>query len=220
MKSPAPLPQVALAYWARRLAARSGGRAVVLRSVDTDLALIAALHAAPGMLVQLSHFDRRTREMSRLTLDACALADGVRRGLRVSMDDWALICISRGTDFVARGVRGVPGWSQYVAVCAGFLVDSRATLVSGDAFDGPLAVRMLHSVARASRGGAVKADGAWLARLCWNYEYWVLAPAGRGAAVDPLDDDAPVAGWLVDDDGSVVEASAPLSRAGVWQLKN
>ena len=175
--------EVAVAFWARRLAARAAGSPVVMRTVDTDLVLVGALHAAPGMMVQLQHFDRRTRTMVRVTIDAAALAAAVQRALKISLHDWALICISRGTDFVGRGVHRAPAWPRYVEVCSGFLQDARASLVRDEALDVTLVSRMLHSAARAGKGGAVAADGAWVSRARWNLEYWMLAPAGQGGRV-------------------------------------
>jgi hypothetical protein len=91
-----------------------GARRAEVRTVDTDIVMIACLNSFPGLQVQLGHFDRKTHEYVKVTYDITALNANIVRKHGISVLEWALLCITRGTDYAARSVSGVPDWAKYM----------------------------------------------------------------------------------------------------------
>jgi hypothetical protein len=201
---------VSMCYWARRLAARRSGGTVLLNTVDTDLVAILALHACPGLWVALRHWDRKAAAMRVTAVDIWALATLVEERAGLPLEDFVAVCVSRGTDFAERAASGVPAWAPYVHACALHLRQAGTRLVREEGLDAGAADGMLRSVALGKRARVV-ADRATYARMAWNLAYWRLAPAGLGAACDPLD---PRFGWVLTEEGEVQRAVWPGAGGG------
>ena len=191
-----------MVYWARRLRRHTEGD-ILMISVDTDLVALAALHASARTWVCLHH-----RSAGTLAVDVAALAGAVTSRLGMSVPDFVFVCVSRGTDFTERAVRGAPAWGPYVRACADYLKTARAVIMDEECsrLDASAAVRMLRSAAVGKRA-SFTADQAWMRRALWTVAYWKRAPAGGGADVDPL---CGRFGWEIAAQGAVVASAATL----------
>jgi hypothetical protein len=201
--------EVAMVYWARRLAAHARGGDVVLLTVDTDLVALAAMHASPALWVELWSYSRSAGAPVTLAVNAGALASGVTQKLGISVRDFVCICATRGTDFVDRAVRGAPAWAPYVRACAAHLKATHTSLLPDEQcarLDAGVAIRMLRAAALGGRA-TVNVDQAFFQRLLWNMAYWQLAPQGRGGEVDPM---CGKFGWRLDEHGAVRTTTLPL----------
>lgn len=164
---------------------RPGAR-VVISTVDTDAVLIAMLNAFPGLLVELSHYDRKTGAPSYALVDAHALAAAVERRLRITKHDFAVVALSKGSDFVTQSMAGIADWAKYVnACCSHIKLTSPVVTVaaSGARVDVSRADAMLQSLGTLSKRVVPKYDSAnHLKRLAWNALYFTYGAGGAASA--------------------------------------
>jgi hypothetical protein len=164
---------------------RPGAR-VVVSTVDTDAVLIAMLNAFPGLLVELSHYDRKAGAPSYALVDAHALAAAVERRLRVTKHDFAVVALSKGSDFVTQSMAGVADWTKYVnACCSHIKMTSPVVTVaaSGARVDVARADAMLQSLGTLSKRVVPKYDSVnHLKRLAWNALYFSFGAGGAASA--------------------------------------
>ena len=105
---------ISCVFAAHVLRSECNASVVEIRSVDTDIVMIASLHAFQGLQVQLAHFDRKQGSFVKVTFDIAELVRLVTRQYKVSILEWALLCITRGTDYASRSMSGVPDWDKYM----------------------------------------------------------------------------------------------------------
>jgi hypothetical protein len=164
---------------------RPGAR-VVVSTVDTDAVLIAMLNSFPGLSVELSHFDKKAGAPSYALVDAHALAAAVERRLRVTKYDFAVVALSKGSDFVTQSMAGIADWAKYVnACCSHIKLTSPVVTVaaSGARVDVARADAMLQSLGTLSKRVVPKYDSAnHLKRLAWNTLYFSYAAKGTASA--------------------------------------
>jgi hypothetical protein len=163
---------------------RPGAR-VVVSTVDTDAVLIAMLNAFPGLLVELSHFDRKAGAMSYALVDAHALATAVERRLRVTKHDFAVVALSKGSDFVTQSVAGIADWGKYVDACCSHikLTTPVVTVSASEArVDVVRADDMLRSLGTLGKRVVPKYDSVnHLKRLAWNTLYFSYGAGGTAS---------------------------------------
>ena len=164
---------------------RAGAR-VVVSTVDTDAVLIAMLNAFPGLMVELSHYDRRKSALSYALVDAHALAVAVERRLRVTKHDFAMVALSKGSDFVTQSVAGIADWAKYVDACCSHIKLTTPVVsvaASGARVDVARADAMLRSLGTLGKRVVPKYDSAnHLKRLAWNALYFTYGAGGAASA--------------------------------------
>lgn len=180
---------------------RAGAR-VVVSTVDTDAVLIAMLNAFPGLTVELSHYDRKAGAVSYAHVDAFALANAVEKRLRVNRHDFALVALSKGSDFVSQSVAGIADWKKYVDLCCSHIKLTTPVVsvaASGARVDVARADAMLRSLGTLNKRVYPKYDSAnHLKRLAWNALYFTYGAGGAASAsLTQLEH----WGWCVNDSG-------------------
>jgi hypothetical protein len=162
------------------------GTRVVVATCDTDALLIAMLNAFPGLLVELSHYDRKAGAMSYALVDAHALAAAVEKQLRVTKHEFALISISKGSDFVSQSMAGIANWKTYVDGCCSHIkLTSPVVTVSasGARVDLARADAMLRSLGTLGKRVQPRYESAnHLKRLGWNVIYFSFGAGGAASA--------------------------------------
>jgi hypothetical protein len=164
---------------------RPGAR-VVVSTVDTDAVLIAMLNSFPGLSIELSHYDRKAGAFSYALVDTHALAAAVERRLRVTKHDFAVVALSKGSDFVTQSMAGIANWKTYVDGCCSHIkLTSPVVTVaaSGARVDVVRADAMLQSLGTLSKRVEPKYDSAnHLKRLAWNTLYFTYGAGGAASA--------------------------------------
>jgi hypothetical protein len=173
---------------------------VIISTCDTDAVLIAMLNSFPGLLVELSHYDRKAGALSYALVDTHALTTAVETRLRVTRHDFALIALSKGSDFVSQSVAGIADWSKYVLACCSHIqltspimtVEASKATVDVARVDG-----MLRSLGTMGKRVLPKYEGAnHLKRLIWNTLYFSYGAGGLASgALKNLES----YGWCVKD---------------------
>lgn len=93
-----------------------------MRTVDTtDIVALCLLHRMPALYVVLTAWNRATKRMDTAFVNVEELAACIEKSGGVSVPDFVMCSILRGTDFVDRCVRGAPEWGAYMRACAAHL---------------------------------------------------------------------------------------------------
>jgi len=185
-------------------------RGVVCETVDTDWCLVGALNAFPGLIIKLTHYDRRCGFVS-MFVDVHKLSSEAERVYSVSIHEWAAVVLTRGSDYVTPFVRGIGDWHTYVSLLCNRIVAQKnrtkvATVVSASALNGPLFFGALKQLVNDTQRTALKIeehDGE-LARLAWNLFYFKHTPLSGGAGLEC----EAFGGWSINADGTVSKARA------------
>ena len=207
---------------ALHLREHDGAVRVHVSTVDTDLVVVALLHEFKGLTISLPLFDRKKRDVAHFAVDVHELAGAVRSAYNTSPHDYALLVLSKKTDYTPPSIKQLGDWDKYVDQCvAGMrVVNRRLVLASDDVqrehgvrVDGETAVDLsaLHRTFLSACVGQrknvkvsyVPGDGHLL-RLAWVYHYYALAPVMKTASknLDPT-----AWGWQV----RTVDGSASVS---------
>jgi hypothetical protein len=168
---------------------------VVIQTCDTDAVLISMLNSFPGLFVQLSHYDRKLSSLVYALIDVDTLSAAVQSRLRISAQDFCIIALSKGSDFVTQSVGGIADWKKYVDGCSSHIKltspavanvtvsGSKRTRVDVERVDA-----MLRSLGTVNKRVCCKYESAnHLKRLAWNALYFAHAVSGDGAVAEQLD---------------------------------
>jgi hypothetical protein len=172
---------------------------VVVSTCDTDTVLIGMLNGFPQLIVELSHYDRKTHAPSFATIDVHQLGELVQSRLRISPHDFSVISISKGSDFVQQSVAGIADWHKYVQACCNHLRAKGPVMTvsaSGATVDIARADAMFRSLETLGKRVAPKyVTARHLHRLAWNAAYFALCAGGKGGALERLEQ----YGWRIVD---------------------
>lgn len=201
---------ISCVFAAHVLRKECGAKVVEVRSVDTDIVMIASLHAFEGLRVQLAHFDRKQGAFVKVTFDIAELARCVTRQYRVSVLEWALLCITRGTDYASRSMSGVPDWAKYMDLLCPLArgkgcvtADAASVRVDTCALHGTI----VSATAKTKRSKLLyKPNDGHLARCAWQLVYSLHAVFDNGPVPD-----CRCLGWMQTPEGIVQHASLPHS---------
>ena len=184
-------------------------RGVVAVTCDTDWCLVGALNAFPGLVVKLTHYDRKCGAFVSMFVDVNKLVAEVKRVYSVNLFEWAAVVLTRGSDYVTSFIRGIPDWHTYVSLLCNRVVAQKnrtkvAEVVSASALNGPLFFGALKQLVNDTQRTALKIDenDGELARLAWNLFYFKHVPLAGGAGLDCES----FGGWQVDANGVVDKA--------------
>lgn len=198
---------------ALHLRAREGVSRVHVSTIDTDLVVVAMLHEFEGLTVSLPIFDRKKRDVAHFAVDVHALVEAARAAYGLRPHDFALVLLSKKTDFTPQSIKQLAEWQAYVSACAtglrtlasrlnvpGRLTHSCAEVkrMHGVDVKGDVAVdlSMLHRTFLSACVGqrknvkvAYQPGDGHLNRLAWVFHYYSLAPALKTASknLDPAE---------------------------------
>jgi hypothetical protein len=193
---------ISCVFAAHVMATECGAQRVEIRTVDTDVVMISCLNAFPGLQVQLAHFDRKAHEFVKVTYDINRMNAAVTATHKVTTAEWAVLCISRGTDYASRSMSGVPGWADYMELLCP-IISARQCVVQ-DANEITINTKALHGTivagsAKAKRSKVLYAiDDGHLARVAWQLFYSLHAPLGKLEVPDCCE-----LGWAQNETGFV-----------------
>lgn len=158
---------VAIAAWAVWFAREAPGTRLLVRTVDTDLSAILAVHAQSPCTIAFTHHDPKHR--------LCVDIDGLRQALQssygLSPREFVAVAIAKGTDFAEPSLRGLPDWHTTLRLCGSFARSQK--LFDGSAFTFNNFARMLASAAlHAKRAKVAELTGSHRSNVEFNIEYW------------------------------------------------
>lgn len=167
---------------------------VVIQTCDTDAVLIAMLNSFQGLFVQLSHYDRKQSSLVYALIDVHALVEAVQKRLRISVKDFCIVALSKGSDFVSQSVGGIADWKKYVDACCSH-IKATSPAVASVTVSGSKRTRvdvgrvdaMLRSLETLNKRVCCKYETAnHLKRLAWNTFYFAHAVSGDAAIAAQL----------------------------------
>jgi hypothetical protein len=170
-------------------------RTVEIRTVDTDIVLIGTLNCFKGLQIQLGHYDRKLGCYVKVTFDLTRLCHAVTEKYKVSVTEWALLCVTRGTDYAVRSMSGLPDWDKYMALMCPLIKAQHCVIEDDNCIQ--IRTSALHGsfVEASSRTKKTtllyKPNDGHLARVAWQLFYSMHAPLGAVAVPDCLE-----LGWL------------------------
>lgn len=190
-------------YAAHILKKECNAAVVELRTVDTDWVVIGMLNPFEGLRIRLQHFDRRIGTFVSWFADISMLCKMVVTQYKIAVQEFCLLCLSKGSDYVQNAIAGFPDWPMYIDSCARELI--RVKTRAGEVVeDGRINGAALHAVfveasanKKRSKLNYNKTDG-FLTRLAFNYFYFSQAPLRGGKHLNCFD-----FGWVRDGSGVV-----------------
>jgi hypothetical protein len=187
---------------------------VVCVTVDTDWVLVGALNAFDGLVVQLSHFDRKLGRFVSIYVDVFKFRAAAENTYKVTFHEFASVVLTKGSDYVGQMIAGVGEWHNYVSLLCNRLIAQKnrrkiATIVSASAFDAPVFFEAMQQFVKDVPRTTLRfqPDDGELARLAWNFFYFSKSPLTCTA--DKLACEK-FGGWAYDENEILQKSPLPL----------
>jgi hypothetical protein len=177
-------------YAAHVLKDECGVESVELRTSDTDWVVIGMLNAFPGLRTRLQHFDRASRSFVSWHCNLPALTNAVHTKYGINEQEFALLALSKGSDYVEKSIAAFPDWGMYMDATSRALRAVKARRGSEIVTKTTVDALALHTVLveasetkKRCKLNYSKGDGH-LQRLGWNLLYVQNAPLRGGHRLD------------------------------------
>lgn len=208
---------ISAVYAAHVIRGETDATSILIKSVDTDILLLCALNTLPcQMHVELTHFDRRVRVHIKAVYDSSILKQAIEEQYQISIFEFALLAISKGSDYVTKSITAIPDWAKYFAICIPLIktrpcvrVVPEKTTVDLSAVHG-LLISASASTKRSKPLFLIN-DGH-VARVAWHLIYNMNAPVGRPVP------DCLTMGWSLNEKGRVIRAPFKNCRVEIENI--